>query len=598
MLEFNREHELNVALVYDDDAYLEHGGQSATPAGHKQGGLFGRHVANSEFLNAWLSFGDWQQMVGVVANQASGQSLAQRFSALSNRNSQQRRLEIVAIANFQQRFFPTSPASVLHLPQPIDTEFAWVRQHKGAHAFALSGVTHTLSLKGVMDRIRELVTGPFESYDTLFCISDAAVNVVRSVADNYAEFLRQRHGGAPRLRTRLARVPFGIDTERLRPATPDQRAAIRRELGIGTDEVCVLFVGRLSYHSKVHPFPMYRAVAEAARTTGCKVHIVLAGQIDNPSVLQKFQQGAASIAPGVKLTMVKAMSNDNWLRVWRAADVFTSLSDNVQETLGLTILEAQACGIPVVASDWNGCRESITSGVTGFLVKTYMVRGATADGTSRHLTGETNYGEFLGATNQTVTVDAREATNAFTALFGDKGLRARMGAAGRARILELYTWPLIIAQYEAIWREQDTLRREHVAVSEAPTVHTPVSFPDVEHSFSCYPTSFLSGESRLIAAEDASVQLDVVLALPITNYLPQLRIVERAALLRVIEAAQHPSALHALSLILESPESTRERQLATLAWMLKYDLLRCVPDVASTARPEPALAPNGFTHSG
>ena len=44
---------------------------------------------------------------------------------------------------------------------------------------------------------------------------------------------------------------------------------------------------------------------------------------------------------------------------YAAADIFVSLSDNIQETFGLTPVEAMAAGLPVVASDWDGYRETI-----------------------------------------------------------------------------------------------------------------------------------------------------------------------------------------------------------------------------------------------
>ena len=64
--------------------------------------------------------------------------------------------------------------------------------------------------------------------------------------------------------------------------------------------------------------------------------------------------------------------------VWHAADVFVSPSDNIQETFGLAVLEAMASGLPVVASDWDGYRDLVADGETGFLVPTAMVEGATS----------------------------------------------------------------------------------------------------------------------------------------------------------------------------------------------------------------------------
>ena len=51
-----------------------------------------------------------------------------------------------------------------------------------------------------------------------------------------------------------------------------------------------------------------------------------------------------------------------------AADLFCSPADNLQETFGLSVLEAMASSLPVVASDWNGYRDLVLHGRTGWLV--------------------------------------------------------------------------------------------------------------------------------------------------------------------------------------------------------------------------------------
>jgi glycosyltransferase involved in cell wall biosynthesis len=565
----------SVALLYENDAHLEPQWQGPATEPKPADGVFGRHVANSEFLGAWLDHGRWERLLALVANQASAASIRARFDAYSNERGAGRRLEIVPLSSFHERFFPKAPVDVLHLPQPMDAEFAWVRQHKRPHAFALSGVTHTISIKEVMQLFRESVTAPFEEYDTLFCISGAARSVVRAVADNYAEYLRERFGGSPRLRLRLEALPFGVDTQKFRPPTPTERLAARQLLGIPSDAICVLYVGRLSYASKVHPFPMYAAVAEAARRTGRKVHLLLAGWAESPSILKKFQQGAQALGAGITIALADGMHPRVRREAWHAADIFTSLSDNIQETLGLTVLEAQACGLPVITSDWDGCRESVSAGETALVVPTRMVRGATVDVTSRHLMSETSYGVFLGETNQTVSVDVPLATAAFARLFENGAERTRMGERGRARILEHYTWLRIIDQYQTVWGEQDRLRREHLGAGAAPSkVRTPVAFPDVEFAFAAYPTDIVEMDAEVIAAEHAAGSLASLLKLPLASYLASSRVADEAVLSRLLSRAASGCELAELDALLAAEGAEPQRARATLAWMLKYDLLR------------------------
>ena len=96
-------------------------------------------------------------------------------------------------------------------------------------------------------------------------------------------YLRDRIGGRPGPGLRLAHIPLGVDTDRFRPAAPEERALQRQALGITDDEVAVLFVGRLSHHAKAHPFPMFHGLARAARETGRSVHLVLSGCAANPA---------------------------------------------------------------------------------------------------------------------------------------------------------------------------------------------------------------------------------------------------------------------------------------------------------------------------
>src|SRR5262249_24693647 len=154
----------------------------------------------------------------------------------------------------------------------------------GPATFALCGVTYTICSAAVILSFCSLVTAPFESYDALICISRAAVRVVRSVIESYADYLRDRHGGGPASRGPLGMIPLGVDTAKFHPPTPEERAARRKALEIDYDEVVVLFVGRLSFHAKAHPFPMFHGVAEAARVAGRRIRLILSGWPANESI--------------------------------------------------------------------------------------------------------------------------------------------------------------------------------------------------------------------------------------------------------------------------------------------------------------------------
>ncbi len=336
------------------------------------------------------------------------------------------------------------------------------------------------------------------------------------------------------LPVRLEVIPLGVDVDQFHPASVDERAAARQALGVEANEVAILYVGRLSHHAKAHPLPIFRAASEAVRGTGRSVHLILAGWAAHPAVLEAFEAGARAFAANVRTSIVDGRDARIRRSVWHAADVFVSPSDNIQETFGLTVIEAMASGLPVVASDWDGYRDMVLDGVTGFLVPTAMVAGATATATARLLIGELNYDHFLAECSQATAVDIAGMSEALTRLVSDAALRLRMGAAGRARAREHFAWARVIGAYEELWRSQDAERRERASLGAGESrwrgAAGPAAYPSPERTFAGYPTRCLDGQDRVLPVPGGDHGLiDRLLAMPLANHAACRRVSDRAA---------------------------------------------------------------------
>ena len=231
-----------------------------------------------------------------------------------------------------------------------------------------------------------------------------------------------------------------------------------------------------------------------------------------------------------------------------AADIFCSLSDSIQETFGLVIIEAMANGLPVVATDWDGYRDLVIDGTTGFLVPTAMVRSATADATVRLLLGIVDYDGFLAECNQAVSVEPGAVAKALTQLLCDLALRQRLGHAGRQRVLEQFRWQHIMRAYEALWRRQEEERVAHRARGMG---HVPPAArasegtaragglpccPSPEVAFAGYPTHLLESEARVQTV--AGVSLGQILPLPLCTYAGDRRIQDKETLELLLTAAR------------------------------------------------------------
>ena len=431
-----------------------------------------------------------------------------------------------------------------------------------------------------MKLLCDYVTAPFEPHDALICTSRAVAWMVRAVTGRYADYLRDRHGGTPGLNLRLETIPLGVDTERFRPATAAERVTERRALGIGDHEVVALFVGRFAHHAKAHPFPMFRGVDLAAKATGRVVRLLMSGWAPNREIRDAFVVGAQAFAPGVTVTFVDGMDESMRFKVWRAADLVVSLVDNIQETFGLVIAEAMASGLPVVAADWDGYRDLVEDGLTGLLVPTTMVAGASRAGTSRLMFGELDYDHFLAEVSQTVAVDVAAAGLAIAKLVGDEGLRLSLGEAARQKALAVFAWPHVIAAYEALWRDQESQRQDfarHCAKTDGSQY--PAHYAPLEHSFAGYPTRWLTADSRakLAATAWAQANLERLLTFPLTNHAAECRVTELGLLRQALDRARVSCTVAELDEHFLSAGIDQQLARATLAWLLKYDLLRLIP---------------------
>jgi D-inositol-3-phosphate glycosyltransferase len=163
-----------------------------------------------------------------------------------------------------------------------------------------------------------------------------------------------------------------------------------------------------------------------------------------------------------------------------AADIFYSPADNVQETFGITLIEAMAAGLPVLASDWNGYREIVHHGDTGFLVPTYTV--------------PTNGPDSMFSTPYslaaTTVVDTPIWTRYACQLFANAELRSRLGHSARRLANTTYDWPQVIKEYERLWDELFNQSRilSHTEPAEPPGFDSIT----LEIMFAHYGTSHLA----------------------------------------------------------------------------------------------------------
>jgi glycosyltransferase involved in cell wall biosynthesis len=460
--------------------------------------LMGRHAAGEGFLKGFLAYAEIDELVAHTVSEGQFQAFTRLCARLGGANAglPARRAGPGHEATLRR-------VGVLMRPDAALTALAWRRRRDDATAWSICGVTHTTASHGIMDSLGELLTAPVEPWDALICTSRAVLGTVEHILDGYGAWLAERLGATRLTRPQLPVIPLGVDCAALDPGAAARQAARARwrdRLGIAPDDAVVLFVGRLSWHAKAHPLPLYQALERAAVELGLagRLHLVEAGWHANDWIRDGFVEAQRALAPSVRCHLVDGRGAEARHGIWHAADLFCTLSDNIQETFGLTPAEAMAAGLPVIASDWDGYRDTLVDGETALLVPTATpAAGAGRLLAERHEDGRDDYDHYIGAASLATAVDAGATAAALVALLDDPVRRVAMGAAGRARARALLDWSVVIRRYQELWGELTAIR------TAAPRRPRPMDAPahplrdDPFRLFGHYPTRQIGDATKL-----------------------------------------------------------------------------------------------------
>lgn len=446
----------------------------------------GRNAAGESFLQGYLKHARFNELWVQVERL----EYAREFARVAREHHRSEPIKAVDKNNLQALANP----GVAYYPGPGIGNNAWQRAYFGHNAWSCCGITHTTSSARAMDAISELMVAPVQPWDALICTSKTVKKNVEAILMAQEIYLKDRLGVTKIPLPQLPVIPLGINTEKF-IFSAQQKWAARASLGVSTDALVVLYMGRLSFHAKAHPLAMYQALESAAGKSGKKIVLIECGWHANGSIEKAYIEAAKFACPSVRVVSLDGRDPEQRATAWASADVFCSLSDNIQETFGIVPIEAMAAGLPVVVSDWDGYKDTVRHGVDGFRIPTIMPQpGYGVDLAIRHALDIDTYDMYCGHTASLIAVDVEAATDAFVQLFQSESLRIQFGEAGRKRAKEQYDWSLIVPQYESLWAQLNEIRKSK-GVSATKLQHPWPARLDPFSAFVDYPTRALGHET-------------------------------------------------------------------------------------------------------
>ena len=209
----------------------------------------------------------------------------------------------------------------------------------------------------------------------------------------------------------IEEIPNGVDTTRFRPGLDP--TALRERYCRSADQPVVLFVGGLD---RAHYFKGIPVLLWALRELP-DVTLLIVGDGDlRPS----YERQAREMGLSNRVHFAGRVANAQLPHYYALANVAVLPSTTRSEAFGLVLLEAMACGTPVVASRLPGVRTVVSEGVDGLLAEP----GDPAN---------------LAVQIRTILAEPARATD--------------MGAAGRRKVEERFDWSHIAARLEALYAE-------------------------------------------------------------------------------------------------------------------------------------------------
>lgn len=431
-------------------------------------------------------------------------------------------------------------------------KFVPVRQLFRRSDWPISALAYGLSLNWLIPQHVWNVFSATGPQDALICTSQCHRRAMEAIDEGILESASIAASRRPGPRYRYHVLPLGVEAETVisgHPSGPLESVAPNTGF-------VALSIGRLSTTMKVDLRPVIQAFITCERLPAGSL-LLIAGDDPSGQVSSSLQSFANEI-PGPNQVLVLSEAAGIRKQLIAMADVMVCLSDNMQESFGIVVVEAMLAGLPIVAPAWNGYTELVEDGVTGFLVPT----GFMAD--TQVLSAFAMLIDPAYSLGQRVVIDINAMMSALATLAEKQALRSAFGDEGKRRAFAHFTWEKVLPSYEELWNDQiqrGRLTSRDVVVSSA-------AYYDFETVFGHYATGHLTTETAIQCAPRSEANRANLSPASIAGFDPAI---DKAIL--DIATRERRTTISALVAQTDRSETGASQVMTQIARLLKYGLL-------------------------
>jgi len=318
---------------------------------------------------------------------------------------------------------------------------ASLRQKLRLYNAAVCGFIHAINSPRVVFAFLQQCFAGLSNSDILFCSSRAGMKTV----DVYIHALNRLLPSDVHYPVRRVLVPLGVT---IPTVEPNAGIKLRHRLNADSAESVALYFGRLSQASKCDLGPLLVTLSHLSGR-GKNLHLIIAGDNTQANEAARLQTLARELGCHKQLSVWPNPSAGDKHLLYSGADIFVSPSDNIQETYGLTVAEAMAYGLPSIVSDWDGYRDLVKEGESGFSIPSVLPTNVEA----LRLCDCTTSMSEEDSLAQSTTIDMSILSDRLETLARDRALQRQMGQAAKRYVENHCSWKVVVRRYEQLWDE-------------------------------------------------------------------------------------------------------------------------------------------------